>query len=694
MSLYSNLLSVLTPYANKINQIDGIKSDLNSNKHSITAVTDVAFSHEGLSNPDGINFIGNSNAFSTARYADKVNLNPSFVYNQVKGGVQCTGSGDFLFLDGTATGSTTFLIAYKDFTPNLPAGTYKTMIEVDIGESVISNNAQFVVTFYFNDSTNKPTTIYVGSETLTRDIVVDKDVRRIAVTGGVANGNVYTGYKMWFGIFPADVAIVNTGKTLADGEQYAYSISGDETTICSMQHQSTITQLANIKEYVDALDVDIDEKLTYITPERFGAKGDETNDDYNALTQCIAYAIANHVPIRGYGRYLVSSMIVIESDDLDVFFEKLITRSTIDAVIKVTGYRNRIKINNIYAYNGDCAGFILYGKTSHWSNFNTIILPYVFSRQSAIVVDSDDGAYSCENKFHTMYLRSMTADCVRLLKGFGENSFYGGGQIICPQGWAINVSTGGNKFYNFALEAQARSGIRLNNCECNTFYAFRIAELRGQKTESSGDTGTLLKFIGTAKYNVFECGDILNVVDIDVSEATKNEDITDLNIAYKDLYALNVIKGCGVRSNGYILENTAGYTTNYGDKIITLRNNLIVVPNGRMRYEVAENIDYTAYMKKPFATDFVIKANATIKLNASYCCIGFNRLVIDQTEAVVTIYDKNNAVIFNGNQLGSGKYLLECVCDAKNNRLNELTGNSTAMMYDGENDVWTVTKLS
>ena len=56
----------------------------------------------------------------------------------------------------------------------------------------------------------------------------------------------------------------------------------------------------------------IDKRATYVTPEMFGANGDGVTDDYEALQNCINYAITNRVTVCFKQDYYVSKSIIIE----------------------------------------------------------------------------------------------------------------------------------------------------------------------------------------------------------------------------------------------------------------------------------------------------------------------------------------------------------------------------------------------
>lgn len=654
--------------------------------------TDENFSHENLTAANKITFIGNTKAFRTAKYANKINYYPKQNYEETKGNVAYVGDGCFWTLNGTSNASSTYNASYQDYDPPVPAGTYTMYCEIDIGDSESLAGLQFGLNVKYSDNTTAQKNTYIKDADKTVSITFDKPVSRIQAIAGNISGCVFNNYKVWFGLFDSSVQFVDTNETVeSDGELEVVLSGADIAGIDTCQHTSIVSYIADTKKYIDDKEIDIDEELTYITPERFGAVGDGTTDDYQAFVDCIAYAVQHGVPIRGHGFYYISNGIVIEGDDLDIYINRITSDTTTsDSVVKLIGNRNRVKINYIYAYSGNCNGFYLFGKTGHWTEFNTIAIPYVCAKQNAILIDADNGAYACENVFHTQYLRSREANCIYAVYGFGENVFYGGGQIICPNGWAIKVHTSGCKFYNFALESNARSGIYIS-CY-NTFASgLRIAELRGQKTALSGDVGTVVKFVGGDAFaNIIEFADIVNTIDIDASEATPVEDLPTDSIGGNNPQVYNIIRGTGVRGCGYDT-SAKGYYANYGKELIVLHDKKIVVPYGLMQIDVDSDVDYTTDdYAKVLSNFFVIKAESTITLNDSYCPIGFNEIYIDQTDAKVIIYKGSN-IIFNGNNYGNNVYKLICYSDMKNNDFNTKHPSSTqTQMYDGTNEVWKV----
>ena len=677
--------------------LDHIISD---DKHTIHGETETEYSHQSITSASSITFYGNADAFRTARYADKKNVAPFMTYNGTKYGVDCVGGNYYFKMNGTASSTNTFLASYIDFDSYLPAGDYKVIAYVDKHDSVLPTSGQFVVTTYYASGSTS-NNYYLKYDDKVATVTASSDIRRIAINAGVISGNVYDNYTVWFGIFPADVTITDTEHSVASNGTYTINISGNHAVIDTMQHQSKVSYMANIKTYVDQNipdNVVTDEDLVYVTPEMFETSRAAMGDDYAVINACITYAIAHHVPVRGYGNYTISQGLVIEADDADIFLNTISTTMQSGSVITLTGYRNKVNVNKIYAETGNCVGFTLYGKYNHWTEFNTITLPYIFTKKDCIVVDclnqSPGDAFACQNKIYTQYIRSSNENCIHTITGYGENQFYGGGQVICPNGWAIYNLTSGNKFFNFALETYARSGI-YNTGMNNYFTGFRIAELRGQKTDPASDVGTLIKFVGPKAFaNIFECADAINIIDIDVSEATANEDITAQEAEVS--MHINIVRGSGVRGRGYDTSgniSNIGYYTIYGKEVITLRNKKIVIPYGRLQMNVTSNIDYvTDEFTTVYANWFTVKSASTITLNDSYCPIGFNEIYVDQTDAKVTIYKGNN-IIFNGSQYGNGLYKLVCYCDMVNNVYNNLRPGTATMFYDGENEAWTVEQV-
>ena len=83
-----------------------------------------------------------------------------------------------------------------------------------------------------------------------------------------------------------------------------------------------------------------------------------------------------------------------------------------------------------------------------------------------------------------------------------------------------------------------------------------------------------------------------------------------------------------------------------------------------------------------------------ITLSDSYCAIGYNSFIVDQSTQgkTCTIYtsDDNVNPIFDGATLGEGVYRVTALCNG--NRI--YGGTSARISYDLTNDVWEVEKLS
>ena len=684
----------------ELGEIEELKEAIAQKAPAIIVDSEEGYSHSGIAGASKITFKGNSLAFDTAQYADKVNYAPLLDASETYKNVEFTGTDGFIVANGTASGSGQKLMGYVDFATYLPVGNYKIIARVDAGESVLDpqNNAQYQVRFVYDDGTTLEKNTYIGATDKTWDATTTKPTKRIAIYAGIINGVVYASYKTWWGVYDASVTIIDTQQTVSASGSYDLNLSSNNlTAIDTMQHKSVVESMADTKAYIDEKEVNIDEELTYVTPERFGAKGDGTTNDYTALVSCLSYAITNNIPVRALGVYRISTGLTVVCDEMDIFINKLITSATFTgAMFKLTGQKNKVTINNIDGSSGDCAGFHLYGVVGHGSNCNTIHIPCISVKQNALIVNAENGASCFENEFHTRYIRSASGDCLHLEDGYGENVYFGGGQIVCANGWAIYTESCSDHFYNFALENTSKYGIYISGY-CNTFYGFRIAELRAQRNPENED-GVLIKFVNGARFNIFECGDIINYIDVDVTDASANEDL-DATTVRMEGYGINIVRGAGVRPS-HADGDVVGFMTTCGREIITLRNQKIMTPFGRMRRTVNGNLDYTTFYGQVYATDYVIKADATIKFNSCFCPVGFNDIVIDQTDGhYATIYDKANNVIFDGSSYGTGVFRLSCVCDMDDNVARDLATSqssvlASALMYDGTNETWSVTTIS
>ncbi|MCI7206947.1 MAG: phage baseplate upper protein [Clostridium sp.] len=156
--------------------------------------------------------------------------------------------------------------------------------------------------------------------------------------------------------------IVSSRQELTTSDPFSYEV---KRSILSNAGEIIETEDTTVEKLLNNLDTtktefssqikNIENKLHYITPEIFGAKGDGIVDDTEALRETIKYALNNSTMIRLEKTYKTTDTLVI-SGDLKIFGEnaRIIYEGT-DYAIRVTRSSNaNINICKISALNGGC----------------------------------------------------------------------------------------------------------------------------------------------------------------------------------------------------------------------------------------------------------------------------------------------------------------------------------------------------
>jgi len=458
------------------------------------------------------------------------------------------------------------------------------------------------------------------------------------------------------------------------------------------------------KEALNSVIPEVNSKLMFSTPEMFGAVGDGSADDTNAINSAIAYALENKVPMYAYKRYKVTSSIVINGSTSEIYIRAL-TANFDDFVIKYSGIRSFIKITSLYNQTG--GGIYVTVPSTDATEFNTFEIGWVYvTNKEALKIEgpTDRGIYY--NVFRVVLLKSTSANAITIIGGYGENKFYGG-KLITSGGWAISIKDSGfNKMYGFSIESDCFAGILLDHSTHNEFMNFRDIELimKRRTAEAGSDKGLLLKFIGASLCNKYFTADRIFLDCIDISQSRKlkyyyennnnssvtstglrNFITTDDNIDPLNEYSVQ---------QGMMLMPI--HTNRAKECVITLER-IIVKPSAEIEIEVGETLDYTVNDFANFATHFIItEDDSTIKLHSAYCSEGYDHFNIYQkTGASADVVDFNGIPLFEGSNYGEGIYKFKAVNAPKEVFKGKITYVDPANIpgwNDGENDIWYVTK--
>lgn len=220
---------------------------------------------------------------------------------------------------------------------------------------------------------------------------------------------------------------------------------------------------------------------TEVNPEQFGAKGDGTTDDTEALQNAIDYANENKIKIVCNKTYLITDTIILQDDiNFELNGEIKITEDII-AIQVSTNYAN-LKIHKITG-TGTGTGIKLI-PTSVMVDHTNITIDCIRDLNVGILLyTARTGTGIQYNKFNIGHIYNITDSCIKFDHPNGgwinQNYFYNG---KLDGGYGINMVGSsisyyhGNAFYNIGLENISIEGIHIEYAKFNKFYNIRNAE--------------------------------------------------------------------------------------------------------------------------------------------------------------------------------------------------------------------------
>ena len=527
---------------------------------------------------------------------------------------------------------------------------------------------------FYSDSSTRSIEIELESGTYTMSATVDNTTvsfKRYAINGVITN---VSGDHFTF--------------TLNETSKLYITWNTPNHTYVNMK---TMIELGTkVTEYEPYIPVPGTSNMSFITPEQFGAKGDNVTNDLEALNKCIQHAIDNNEVVRADGSYFIANNTLnLNISNLNIYINRIRSTST-DCCVKLQGSNNIITINNIYS-NGN--GFVISTDESHLnSNSNYIFIKSISAANHCFYKYSHDNTIRITyNIFNFLVLGSDSGDCIRDYGG-GGNNIFNGNDVYCyaPQGHGIYLKNIAFSLYkNFAFEQDVKYGVICEDCTENTFENMRTGELGNEIRETSNDR-YVIKFVGNSYGNQFKSPTpyiaVKNEVNTFNTEGAQQK--------YQNTYFSECIKYNGTNTIKMSMLQPYEYTELEKDwrlfsgvgEIITYYNHTGV----KLEHDVLHDIEVVAYT--PYTTDnyiptiFNIKENTTITLNDMYFPFGISKIAIvqnDNKKAIVK--DRHGNTIFDGSNKEDGRYELECIVEE-----NDTT---TAFFMDcfcftGENDKW------
>ena len=671
---------------------------------------------------DGVTFIGNSFAWGNARYANAKNLidgdttAPSGTFHDVA----YVKSKNGIILNGTCSSGDD--AGFRAGSADIPAGTYKFKIEVHLGESVLTQTKGFYVDFWYdgNETTTQSVraSLYIKDTDQSTSVTLTNHVYKIRIWWGVKKDAVYSDYRLFYSLLPSDAVITDTQQTVSSTGTLDYTLPSAMFVVDTLMHESTATELIDTKQYVDNHTPD----LVYLRPEDFGAKGDGSADDSAAIAACLAASRINdekYLPVRGFGIYSVANPIVITGRHANVFFHQ-INYTGSDVAVKVSGSNNKIEFDYIYALNSNTAKGIQIDATgSTGFNSSELSCNRVRAASHAVYFASVLPNVISYNVFRFNLMSSGNGDIFHfaIVNQCNENVFYGE-FVAASNGYfarSENSHVPHMKLYHFCLESDLKYGIkgvgaRLHDC--------RTAEFMGQYDANDAEVGKLFNFSGRQPRNCMS--DEFTEVNLQTvyteDSMTYAEVLEEVEANFSALpqdatseqkhYVLEPLcfRPCTFKLLNCLRRNDMQVVP-YGE-IIAYHNKKVIKLHDEFKYNPT-GATFSTATEEIFPTFFDLADSSasvvSICLDDNYCWPGINKFKVRQYASIkAKVYDKNNTLIFDGTNEDAGIYAFECSFVRLDSLVLNLTEGRTYSVpliyrkdvYTGENEEWTVTKLS
>ena len=661
-----------------------LSGELDGKAPAIIANTAEEYAHDLQSNQTVNSILLKNGSLSFGKYlfADKLRIPYNKTESYTMDGVGVSLANNCFVLNGTCAGSYKSHYFGAQYVSEL-TGNYKLYI---ITSEQIKMRITLVRTV---NGTN------TNFQTLTKDSQQGVFSEAIDMTGASKyeimletrqDTGVYTNAKIWFGLFPANVTITNTNIDV--GSDTSVNIESVYRYIDTIHSQSAVAYVADTKQYVDNLDINIFEELPFITPELFGAAGDGSIDDTTPLQNAITAAATYNIPMRGYGKYKTTSMVIVTGSQQDIFINELLYYGNSGAALCLKDLdHSNISLTYI---RSTANGLRVYGESSNGVKSNSINIKQIYAPESG-----SDGVEFIAGASSSIYNNTFTINHINANRNcYSNNSGVSGGLVNETHIYETRCMCTGWSFY--AMNSVCLYGVSMESTAANglynttgSMYACRYTEMI-DKLIHEGTSGMLFRIEGNnASLPVFTLvgGGKLYYKAVDVSNVTPFSELTTADqISHRSMLG-RIISQIAYGDNG---PNTPNGYFILGKEMLIQGNHKICVPAFKSCYEIT-NADFdmrdSAGTCYPFATDFKIGvADCVIHLSDSYCSLGYNEFKIIQANGYkCVVYGLTGEVVFDGTNLSNGTYNISIVSDVA----APVSGSRCLNII--EYDIWTAT---
>lgn len=487
------------------------------------------------------------------------------------------------------------------------------------------------------------------------------------ITFASTAGTVFNNDIVWLGVYHEGTTFDMVGEIA----NLPLSVETKMQTLNTMYYMSSVNYVAKTKKYVDALDVDINDKLTYVTPEKFyGGMIPTTVDAAPYILQAITYGVDNGVAVRCNQTYYTATMLDLQCSYLSLYIHELIYSGSEDYAIRLTGRWNNIICDMLQS---STSGICLYARGSNSGQYNQSNIIRIGRTQATvhgIVLSKPDGisvvgGLNSFNEITCRYINVNTGNAVRIeVNSGGNENVFNGGVLDVASNYAIWDEYGSNEFNNFSFESNTYQGMYFA-AGGDVFVNSRTAECENACAIAGR---AFIKLVGDSLRNIRFLGkgapspQSIDVSELEIPPENKGAGtpegylywlIVSQPVIYAEVYSS--------KSKSSYYASAAKYYASAGSWAINIAGDIIFRLSKPSEIEIAD-ATYDLDRSTEYNRFIVGTVNSAIALSHSYCADGIDEIYVEQRNGyIATVTDAYGNVVFDGTGLGDGLYRINFV---------------------------------
>lgn len=622
-------------------------------------------------------------------------------------GLYLTTDKHNITIKGTATVTSMYILVnddgseYRDVQDGMNAGD---VFRLYVFGNVSEYTSPFAKIEFFDENKTRISMIQVrvkaGDNFATGTTTIPNGVRFLRIMFSYNGGDTHD--NTIFPVFVKNNVEVLTVQGFTNGVTSV--ISENETIeLCTAPYESVVECQFDLKKYIDNkcsnVNFNMDEiegMISFVSPEMFGAYGDDSHDDTSAMQACIDFAIEKNRKVVGGGKYLTKEPIRITGNGCSIDLHT-IRYSGSEAAIIVNGSRNTIRITEILATNS--VGFRLNSDIP--SNYNNFYIGRVYSGSNCIEYITTSNNILFNNTVFGLLDSWSGFNCIyqseEILGSniYMNNNNFTGGKLSGGK-WGVYGAKGADSYITCGFE-NVDNCVMMNGIGVCRLISPRYAEVKNTTDGSAGIVFAIDSSFGSNP--------------IPFSNSRVAQVVIEAHGGSITVFNVDLRKGATefVKEDGSFTPTGKGYpgacvvrcdlTTRGGSllakEFMTFGRHILIKEPVyyRTKSVTVSDIGYVGdYWETNTEDEFNIYGRFIIEssgcdytLPPSYDVIAFNKFIVEQKEgASCTFRDWRGTIIFDGAQYGTGIY--EVQVTIKNGVFHDF--------YDNRNQVWEIRRMS